>query len=247
VFRKVSTNLHDFTDEQLKSIHAMVALYRGNTNVFKETLAEFKTKSENHLAEAQSYANDLNNQIGETEKNIATESMLNMAAEAPVLYQKSITAKTAKEDKRKLNQHIKQLLDEAKASLNKAPLKKDVKAKQQLRKWMEKLTQLQTQFTKAIDQHLYFVAAYNWLDTRFPDGEYTDVAGLCKIANREEIAKNDYSLTAGRYVGVAPIEEDEDFDFDERMLEIKQELHTLNAEANELAEQIQQDLTNLGI
>lgn len=247
VFRKVSTNLHDFTDEQLRSIHAIVALYRGNTDVFKETLAEFKTEAENHLAEAQSYANDLNNQIGETEKNIATESMLNMAAEATVLYQKSITAKTAKEDKRKLNQNIKQLLDEAKASLSKEPLKKDVKAKQQLRKWMDELTKLQTKFTKAIDRHLYFISAHNWLDTRFPDGEYTDLAGLCKIANREEIAENDYSLTAGRYVGVAPIEEDENFDFDERMLKIKQELQTLNTEANELAEQIQQDLTDLGI
>ena len=38
-----------------------------------------------------------------------------------------------------------------------------------------------------------------------------------KRVNRNEIEAHDWSLTPGRYVGVAPEEEDEDFDFDEAL------------------------------
>jgi type I restriction enzyme M protein len=63
---------------------------------------------------------------------------------------------------------------------------------------------------------------------------------------KEEVATNDYSLTAGRYVGVAP-QIDEDFDYEERIAEIKIELKSLNDEAITLAEQIQINLNELGL
>lgn len=47
----------------------------------------------------------------------------------------------------------------------------------------------------------------NWLQERFPQAAYEDVTGLCKLASREEIAEQDWSLNPGRYVGVV-IEED---------------------------------------
>ena len=62
---------------------------------------------------------------------------------------------------------------------------------------------------------------------------------------REDIAANDYSLTPGRYVGVAS-QIDEDFDYEERMAEIKVELQGLNEEAVELAQVIQENLKELG-
>ena len=54
-------------------------------------------------------------------------------------------------------------------------------------------------------------------------------------------------LTPGRYVGVAPQEEDEDFDFEEALRDIHVELAGLNEEAVELAKQIQQNFEELGI
>ena len=63
---------------------------------------------------------------------------------------------------------------------------------------------------------------------------------------RDKIAANDYSLTPGRYVGVAP-QIDNDFDYEERMGEIKIELHGLNEEAAELAQKIQDNLEELGL
>ncbi|WP_111682815.1 type I restriction-modification system subunit M [Winogradskyella tangerina] len=77
-----------------------------------------------------------------------------------------------------------------------------------------------------------------WFNEHFPEGKYQDVEGLCKIASLEEVEEQDYSLTPGRYVGVK-IDIDMDFDYKGRMAEIHAELEELNAEANELMNQIQ--------
>lgn len=52
-----------------------------------------------------------------------------------------------------------------------------------------------------------FYAHIGWLHERFPKASYEDVIGLCKLATREEIKEQDWSLNPGRYVGVV-IEED---------------------------------------
>ncbi len=61
-----------------------------------------------------------------------------------------------------------------------------------------------------------------------------------------EIEANDWSLTPGRYVGVAP-EEDEDFDFEATLRDIHIELKGSNEEAAILAAQIQKNFEELGI
>ena len=71
----------------------------------------------------------------------------------------------------------------------------------------------------------------------FPEGKYVDVAGLCKVATLDEIEGHGWSLSPGRYVGVAEGEED-DFDFKERLEEWNEELEVLNAEGRELEERI---------
>ena len=84
----------------------------------------------------------------------------------------------------------------------------------------------------------YFVRHARWLRDRFPDAKLADVPGLVKRVDRAEIEANDWSLTPGRYVGVAPPEVDDDFDFEEAMREIHDHLGTLNDEAVSLAETI---------
>ncbi|WP_434985628.1 type I restriction-modification system subunit M [Vreelandella zhaodongensis] len=66
---------------------------------------------------------------------------------------------------------------------------------------------------------------------------YADVPGLCKLATREEIEAQGWSLNPGRYVGAAA-REAEDVDFTERLEELAEELEVLNAEARELEETI---------
>ena len=85
-----------------------------------------------------------------------------------------------------------------------------------------------------------------WLYEKFGDGVYADIPGLCKIASREEIEEKGYSLTPGAYVGVAPVEDD-GVDFDERMQEIHSELLALQAESNDLMDQISENLKEMGL
>ena len=78
-----------------------------------------------------------------------------------------------------------------------------------------------------------------WFNEHFPDGQYQDVEGLCKVVGLEDLgAGGDYSLTPGRYVGVS-IDVDMEFDYKGRMAELHAELAQLNAEANDLMHRIQ--------
>jgi type I restriction enzyme M protein len=101
----------------------------------------------------------------------------------------------------------------------------------------------------AVDQlklTAYFERQADWLLSRFPDAEFTAVPGLCRAVALAEIEVADWSLTPGRYVGVAPAEVDEDFDFEQAMRDIHLELADLNTEAAALAARIQENFEGLG-
>jgi type I restriction enzyme M protein len=93
----------------------------------------------------------------------------------------------------------------------------------------------------------YFHRQVAWLQDRFPDAELVPVPGLVKVVDAEEIEASDWSLTPGRYVGVAPAETDEDFDFEQAIRDIHVELASLNDEAVALAKRIQENFEELGI
>lgn len=86
----------------------------------------------------------------------------------------------------------------------------------------------------------YFIQQGHWLLSRFPDGIYLDISGLCKKVARADIAANDYSLTPGRYVGIGVSGQDHEHDeaFVTRMKEIQSELNELNDNAVALVERI---------
>lgn len=90
----------------------------------------------------------------------------------------------------------------------------------------------------ALKQAAYFIHQVHWLHSRFPQALFEDVPGLCKAVSVEDIAANDYSLTPGRYVGVAATAEDDEDDFAETLRGIHAELAELNDKAVELAGRI---------
>jgi type I restriction enzyme M protein len=103
---------------------------------------------------------------------------------------------------------------------------------------------------EAVDQlklTAYFERQADWLLSRFPDAEFTAVPGLCRAVTLAEIEAADWSLTPGRYVGVAPAEVDEDFDFEQTLRDIHVELAELNQDAAVLAARIQENFEGLGI
>jgi type I restriction enzyme M protein len=99
---------------------------------------------------------------------------------------------------------------------------------------------------EALRKPRYFVRQADWLQERFPDAELRDVEGLVKLVDRATIKAHDWSLTPGRYVGVAPQEQDKDFDFEEALRAIHIDLKGLNEQAAELATRIAQAFEELG-
>lgn len=93
----------------------------------------------------------------------------------------------------------------------------------------------------------YFHKQIVWLQDRFPDAELRLVPGLVTVVDQKQIEAADWSLTPGRYVGVAPPETDEDFDFEQALRDIHVELTSLTAEAAELAVRIRDNFEELGI
>ena len=93
----------------------------------------------------------------------------------------------------------------------------------------------------------HFVRQADWLQERFPEGGLRDVAGLVKLVSRDDIEAHDWSLSPGRYVGIAPEEQDEDFDFEEALRSIHIDLTALNEEASELAARVASNFEELGL
>jgi len=77
------------------------------------------------------------------------------------------------------------------------------------------------------------------------DEEYEDIPGYCKSATLEDIQKNDYVLTPGRYVG-APETEDEGIPFPEKMEKLRTRLKTQFEESEALEAKIKENLAGLG-
>jgi type I restriction enzyme M protein len=98
---------------------------------------------------------------------------------------------------------------------------------------------------EGLKQAAYFIVQVNKLYQRFPEAVYADVPGLCKVVSSADITANDYSLTPGRYVGVAPPAEDDEEDFQERLTQIHAELEELNEKTVLLAERIRENFEAL--
>ena len=98
---------------------------------------------------------------------------------------------------RVVRQHEKALAEEAKADGRRGGTDRQTKA---LKTALEAL-HAEVKSAESCFAHIH------WLQERFPDAQYEDVTGLCKLADLTEIKEQDYSLNPGRYVGVV-IEED---------------------------------------
>lgn len=120
------------------------------------------------------------------------------------------------------------LLKEYKDKLNQAPEKSD---------------------TEEIKVKAYWQEQIDWLEERFPEGKYQDIVGLCKVTklNEEEgIIEQDYSLNAGRYVGIV-IQEDgmTEKEFRDTIIDLNMQLNILSKETQVLEDKISKELINI--
>ena len=79
----------------------------------------------------------------------------------------------------------------------------------------------------------------------YVDATLEGVKGFCAVVTTEEIAKQDYILTPGRYVGIEEQQEDGE-PFEEKMTRLTGELSELFAQSHKLEAEIRQKLGAIG-
>ena len=79
----------------------------------------------------------------------------------------------------------------------------------------------------------------------FVEGTLEDEKGFCAVVTTEEIAKQDYILTPGRYVGIEEQEEDGE-PFEEKMTRLTGELAELFEQSHSLEAEIREKLEAIG-
>ena len=79
----------------------------------------------------------------------------------------------------------------------------------------------------------------------FDKGTLEDVKGFCAAVTTEEIAKQEYILTPGRYVGIEE-QEDDGEPFEEKMARLTGELSEMFKRSHKLEEDIRKKLGAIG-
>lgn len=81
--------------------------------------------------------------------------------------------------------------------------------------------------------------------TQFQQGTLENVKGFCAVVTTEDIGKQDYILTPGRYVGIED-QPDDGEPFEEKMTRLTKELSSLFEESHKLEEKIRKNLSTIG-
>lgn len=81
--------------------------------------------------------------------------------------------------------------------------------------------------------------------TMFQKGKLEGIKGFCAVSTLGDIAKQDYILTPGRYVGIEE-QEDDGEPFEEKMKGLTSELSGMFAKSHELEEMIRENLSKIG-
>ena len=250
----VKSYLQTSADLAKETAQATNELQKQLQNVLK-TVSDFAAKYAKENKDAKAFVDALNIEesasIYEQQNKLITEAK-KAKSDIDVLESIAHLCKTLRKPQDKL---IKQLLDAISTAAKEYQLSKNKDWKElNLKEQLDQLKALQQQLSGNPDEEEpgllheteYFYKQAHWLKSRFPEGIYTDVEGLCKVVTQQEIAAKDWSLSPGRYVGVDTTTE-EDFDYEERLHEIHIELEGLNEEAIALAKTIAENYKALAI
>ena len=224
-FTVVDRNLNEWTKWQIKNLTSIVHLYRGETEKYKAVINDYCN-----------YFHKMANTFIERDMKSVLEACKD---------EKDFTAvhKAIQDEIENIKNEQKQHETEFDKKIEAANKAGDKKTANQAKRDKKNIIQ---GLLSDIEEVLDVANDAIWLSEKFSEGNYTDVAGLCKIATRAEIAEKNYSLTPGAYVGVAEVQEDDE-NFEERMKEIHKELNTLQNESNDLMATINANLKELGV
>ncbi|MEE0886449.1 MAG: class I SAM-dependent DNA methyltransferase [Treponema sp.] len=227
-FTVIDRNLNEWTKWQIKNLTSIVHLYRGETEKYKAVINDYCK-----------YFHEIADQYNGREMAFTLCKCRNPKdfTDVKIALEKELL--NIQSEKKLQESELDRKADEALKAGNRKTANEAKRQKKTMSATFQK-------FQDEINEVIVVVKDALWLTEKFGDGSYTDVAGLCKIATRAEIAEKNYSLTPGAYVGVAEVVDDDE-NFEERMKEIHVELNKLQNESNELMVTINANLKELGL
>lgn len=250
IFTQVDRSHRKFSDEQIKNLGIITKLYEGKTEEYQALLNNYK-------AEILRRSDDLSKGIsalqcysfyfdGDGKKTYKKPKLCSCA---PKIIE--INSELLSELNYTDIASFKEMVEEQDKEVEAAGLSlhfEEYYSKGQTEK-IAKYDTITEKCRLLAKELIYYSDNLLWLMERFPDGRYQDIIGLCKAAKldgEDGIIDQDYSLNAGRYVGVV-IEDDgmTQEEFKQEMISLNSEFAALSAEAKVLEELIANNLKGL--
>lgn len=261
IFNQIDRAHREFSEEHIQNIAIISQLHKGRREKFVQLIDRYFAAGMQRLVENKTNVEPVSAQLLEVlddagGKQAVGELVQQWAGLAKLKtryaqYQEKHADETAVDKKNKAQQQLREAFDPFFIALHEGlkHLDKVVRqhekqqAMQAQAEGKRGTTDRKTNALKGALEELHtevknaeiFYQHIHWLQERFPKAEYEDVTGLCKLASLMEVEEQEYSLNAGRYVGVV-IEEDgkteEEFIAD--LLAINEELFSLNDAARGL-------------
>lgn len=270
IYTPIDRSHREFSAEQIQNIALISALRRGQREAFVETVDGYVTQGIERLTESREHVGPLAERLAEVlndkDGKAAVAELKKPWAELDGLQARVETYRAAyaeaatveakntaqhelraafdpffealhaglKHLGRSVRQHEKSQAETARSNGKRTTTSQETK---RLKAAVEAMRE-EVKSAELYHRHIH------WLQDRFPKATYEDVTGLCKLATLEQIKEQDYSLNAGRYVGVV-IEEDgmTEEEFMVEVLGLNDDLLLLGQEAAGLESTIEANVT----
>lgn len=256
----VDRTLNEWSPWQMKNLNAIVWLYRGETEKYRDLLIDYRADIVDATYQLDYYLGKVAEQLGEYSEPLEPirQQIAGIIEHVDSIEQLYPLRALLKEYSANINAQLGKLiayvdtLDKptSKAFAEKHGCSTWQQCKKQITSMVEQITGItndETAIDCSIKNIRLTIKEARWLTEKFGAGKYADVLGLCKAASRAEIEGKNWSLMPGAYVGVAPAPNGDEENFAERMAEINNELLSLHAEANALTDTISANFERLGV
>ncbi len=272
IFTQIDRAHREFSEEHIQNIALISHLHKGQREKFVQLIERYFTAGMERLIEnnekIEPVCAQLLDVLDDAAGKQAVEELLQRWRALDKLvfhfvqYQEGYMFAVAVDRKNKAQQQLREAFDPFFTALHEGLKRLDKTVRQHEKQQTEQAQQegkrtATDRRTKALktaleelhqdvkNAEIYFQHIH-WLQERFPNAQYEDVTGLCKLATPEEVQEQDYSLNPGRYVGVV-IEEDgkSEEEFIAELLAMNDELVKLNTEAHSLEHLISENAKKL--
>jgi len=272
IFTQIDRAHREFTEEQIQNIAIISRLHKGRRDEFVALVDRYFAEGLSKLAENATHIQPLSLQLLEVlENGAAAQAVKDLQKQWKTLaklqdkyaaYQAAIKAEKSLDKKNKAQHKLREAFDPFFSALHDELKKLDRSVRQREKQQGDaaKLegkrgsTDKQTKQLKTALEHMHgevktaesWLQHIQWLQQRFPNADYEDVTGLCKLASPAEVEEQDYSLNPGRYVGVV-IEEDgkTEEEFTRSISDMHDSLMLLNTESEVLVGVINKNIKTL--